>query len=173
MMADNIFLKIIRKEIPAKIVHEDDHCLAFHDIGPKAPVHVLIIPKKEIRTHDDIAAGGPRSPRPPAPRRGAAGEAARPRRRLPAGDQLQGAGRPDGAAPAHAPAGRPRHDLAAGLRVEIGQGIRALGIASGTHEVSVTADDGFFMVEDNGPSIPAEVVTSMLDFSTRTSTNTR
>ena len=55
MMADNLFLKIIRKEIPAKIVHEDEHCLAFHDITPKAPVHVLIIPKKEIRTHDDIA----------------------------------------------------------------------------------------------------------------------
>jgi histidine triad (HIT) family protein len=54
MMADNIFLKIIRKELPAEIVHEDEHCLAFHDIGPKAPVHVLIIPKKEIRTHDDI-----------------------------------------------------------------------------------------------------------------------
>jgi histidine triad (HIT) family protein len=55
MMADNIFLKIIRKEMPAEIVHEDEHCLAFHDIGRKAPVHVLIIPKKEIRTHDDIA----------------------------------------------------------------------------------------------------------------------
>jgi len=55
MLADNIFLKIIDKTIPAKIVHEDDRCLAFHDIGPKAPVHVLIIPKKVIRTHDDIA----------------------------------------------------------------------------------------------------------------------
>jgi histidine triad (HIT) family protein len=55
MMADNLFLKIIRKEIPARIVHEDDRCLAFHDITPRAPVHVLIIPKKEIPTHDDIA----------------------------------------------------------------------------------------------------------------------
>jgi histidine triad (HIT) family protein len=54
MLADNIFLKIINKEIPAKIVYEDDRCLAFHDIGPKAPVHVLIIPRKVIRTHDDI-----------------------------------------------------------------------------------------------------------------------
>ena len=54
MPTDNIFLKIIRKEIPAKIAYEDDLCLAFHDIGPKAPVHVLIIPKKEIRTHADI-----------------------------------------------------------------------------------------------------------------------
>ena len=54
MLADNIFLKILDKTIPAKIAHEDDLCLAFHDIGPKAPVHVLIIPKKPIRTHDDI-----------------------------------------------------------------------------------------------------------------------
>jgi histidine triad (HIT) family protein len=56
MLADNIFLKIARKEIPAKIVYEDEHCLAFHDITPKAPVHVLIIPRKEIRTHDEISA---------------------------------------------------------------------------------------------------------------------
>jgi len=55
MMAHNLFLKIISKEIPAKIVYEDDLCLAFHDVGPKAPIHVLIIPKKEIRTHADIA----------------------------------------------------------------------------------------------------------------------
>lgn len=54
MLADNVFLKIISKDIPAKIVHEDDKCLAFHDIGPKAPVHVLIIPKQVIRTHDGI-----------------------------------------------------------------------------------------------------------------------
>ena len=54
MLADNIFLKIISKEIPAKVVYEDDHCLAFHDIGPKAPVHVLIIPRKVIPTHDQI-----------------------------------------------------------------------------------------------------------------------
>ncbi len=47
-MADTIFGKIIRKEIPAKIVHEDEHCLAFHDVAPQAPVHVLVIPKKPI-----------------------------------------------------------------------------------------------------------------------------
>ena len=55
MLANNIFLKIIDKSIPAKIAYEDDVCLAFHDIGPKAPVHLLIIPKKVIRTHADIA----------------------------------------------------------------------------------------------------------------------
>ena len=54
MMADNIFLKIIDKSIPAKIAYEDDLCLAFHDIRPQAPTHVLIIPKKEIRTHDEL-----------------------------------------------------------------------------------------------------------------------
>jgi histidine triad (HIT) family protein len=54
MPTDNIFLKIISKEIPAKVVYEDDRCLAFHDIGPKAPTHVLIIPKKVIPTHADI-----------------------------------------------------------------------------------------------------------------------
>lgn len=43
-----IFDKIISKEIPAKIVYEDDHTLAFHDINPQAPVHVLVIPKRRI-----------------------------------------------------------------------------------------------------------------------------
>lgn len=43
-----IFGKILRKEIPADIVYEDEHCLAFRDINPQAPTHVLVIPKKEI-----------------------------------------------------------------------------------------------------------------------------
>ncbi|HEY1186134.1 MAG TPA: histidine triad nucleotide-binding protein [Gemmata sp.] len=55
MFADNLFLKIIDKTIPAKIAYEDDLCLAFHDIKPQAPVHVLIIPKKVIRTHADVS----------------------------------------------------------------------------------------------------------------------
>jgi histidine triad (HIT) family protein len=53
-MADTIFTKIINKEIPAEIVYEDDDVLAFNDIDPKAPVHVLIIPKKAIATPNDI-----------------------------------------------------------------------------------------------------------------------
>lgn len=53
MLPVNIFQKIINREIPANIVFEDDLCLAFHDVNPQAPVHVLIIPKKVIRTHDD------------------------------------------------------------------------------------------------------------------------
>ena len=44
----SIFSKIIAKEIPAEILHEDDLCLAFRDIAPQAPVHFLVIPKKEI-----------------------------------------------------------------------------------------------------------------------------
>jgi histidine triad (HIT) family protein len=47
-MADTIFGRIIRGEIPARIVHDDDRCLAFHDVAPQAPVHVLVIPKKPI-----------------------------------------------------------------------------------------------------------------------------
>jgi len=43
-----LFSKIISREIPAKIVYEDELCLAFHDVNPQAPVHVLLIPKKEI-----------------------------------------------------------------------------------------------------------------------------
>jgi len=45
---NTIFGKIIEREIPATIVYEDDHCLAFRDINPQAPTHVLLIPKKEI-----------------------------------------------------------------------------------------------------------------------------
>jgi histidine triad (HIT) family protein len=49
-----IFSKIIAKEIPATIVYEDDLVLAFKDIQPQAPVHILIIPKKEIATVNDV-----------------------------------------------------------------------------------------------------------------------
>ena len=45
---DTIFSKIIRREIPADIIYEDDLCLAFRDITPQAPVHILVIPKKPI-----------------------------------------------------------------------------------------------------------------------------
>ena len=44
----SIFSKIIAREIPARIAFEDDRCLAFHDVNPQAPVHILVIPKKEI-----------------------------------------------------------------------------------------------------------------------------
>ena len=53
-MSETIFSKIIKREIPADIVYEDDEVLAFRDINPQAPVHVLIIPKVEIATVNDI-----------------------------------------------------------------------------------------------------------------------
>ena len=47
-MSKTIFQRIIDREIPAKIEHEDEHCIVLHDIQPQAPVHLLIIPKKLI-----------------------------------------------------------------------------------------------------------------------------
>lgn len=51
-----IFKKIIDKELDADIVYEDDMCLAFRDVNPQAPTHILVIPKKEIRSMNDISA---------------------------------------------------------------------------------------------------------------------
>jgi len=53
-MSDTIFDKIIRREIPADIVYEDDEMLAFRDVNPQAPVHVLFIPKRQIATLNDL-----------------------------------------------------------------------------------------------------------------------
>jgi histidine triad (HIT) family protein len=53
-MGSTIFSKIINREIPAEIVYETESILAFRDVAPKAPVHVLIIPKKEIPTVNDL-----------------------------------------------------------------------------------------------------------------------
>lgn len=53
-MSETLFTKIINREIPADIVYEDDNTLAFRDINPQAPVHLLIIPKKPIATINDI-----------------------------------------------------------------------------------------------------------------------
>ena len=47
-MAETIFEKIIRREIPAQIEHEDEMCLAFHDVSPQSPTHILVIPKKPL-----------------------------------------------------------------------------------------------------------------------------
>jgi len=53
-MSDTIFSKIIKREIPADILYEDDDVLAFRDVSPKAPTHFLVIPKLEIPTINDI-----------------------------------------------------------------------------------------------------------------------
>ena len=53
---NNIFARILRGEIPCKKVYEDEYALAFHDIHPQAPVHVLVIPKGAYVSMDDFAA---------------------------------------------------------------------------------------------------------------------
>jgi diadenosine tetraphosphate (Ap4A) HIT family hydrolase len=54
MRDDTLFHKIIRREIPADIVHEDEHLIAFRDIAPQAPVHVLFVPKASFATLNDV-----------------------------------------------------------------------------------------------------------------------
>lgn len=56
---NNIFAKILRGEIPCKKVYEDDFALAFHDINPQAPVHLLVIPKGAYVSWDDFSATAP------------------------------------------------------------------------------------------------------------------
>ncbi|MCL5062180.1 MAG: histidine triad nucleotide-binding protein [Nitrospiraceae bacterium] len=53
-MSDCIFCKIAEKKIPARIVYEDEHAIAFEDVNPQAPVHTLVIPKKHISTLLDL-----------------------------------------------------------------------------------------------------------------------
>jgi histidine triad (HIT) family protein len=55
-MSDDLFLKIIEREIPADIVYETDDVLAFRDINPQAPTHILVIPKAPIRTTNELEA---------------------------------------------------------------------------------------------------------------------
>lgn len=55
-MADCLFCKIITREIPASIVYEDDRVLAFNDINPQAPTHVLVVPKRHIESLNELAA---------------------------------------------------------------------------------------------------------------------
>ena len=56
-MSDTIFSKIIRREIPADIVYEDDDVLGFRDVNPQAPIHVLFIPKRPMATLNDAEPG--------------------------------------------------------------------------------------------------------------------
>lgn len=55
-MPETIFARIIRGEIPARIEHDDDRCLAFHDVAPQAPVHLLVIPKRPIASLAEVGA---------------------------------------------------------------------------------------------------------------------
>ena len=53
-MAKTIFKRIIDGEIPARIIYQDEQCLAFHDVAPQAPTHVLVIPKREIASWNNL-----------------------------------------------------------------------------------------------------------------------
>jgi histidine triad (HIT) family protein len=55
MSDKTVFKRIIDREIPAEIVYEDDLCMAFRDISPQAPVHIVVIPKKEIASVNDVS----------------------------------------------------------------------------------------------------------------------
>jgi histidine triad (HIT) family protein len=56
-MEESLFDKIIARKIPAKIAYEDDRFIVIHDIAPQAPVHVLLIPKRQISTLNDLTSG--------------------------------------------------------------------------------------------------------------------
>ena len=56
-MADCIFCKIAAKEIPSRVVHEDEDTVAFEDLNPQAPTHLLVIPRRHIATLNDLAPG--------------------------------------------------------------------------------------------------------------------
>ena len=60
----NVFARILRGELPSKKVYEDDHVLAFHDINPLAPTHILVIPKGPFVSWDDFSAKASESPTP-------------------------------------------------------------------------------------------------------------
>ena len=56
-MSDCLFCRIVRKEIPASVVYEDDDLLAFNDINPQAPLHALVVPKRHIPSLNDLSSG--------------------------------------------------------------------------------------------------------------------
>ena len=58
MSGDCLFCRIVRREIPAKVVAENEWCLAFHDIGPQAPTHLLVIPKEHVASLNDVTDHG-------------------------------------------------------------------------------------------------------------------
>lgn len=56
-MSDCLFCKIVKGELPADVVRESDYCIAFRDIAPQAPTHVLVVPKKHYRSMNDMPDG--------------------------------------------------------------------------------------------------------------------
>ncbi|MDP6964081.1 MAG: histidine triad nucleotide-binding protein, partial [Planctomycetota bacterium] len=57
---DTIFAQILRKEIPADFLHEDEYCVAFNDISPQAPIHILVIPRHPYRNISEASAADPK-----------------------------------------------------------------------------------------------------------------
>jgi histidine triad (HIT) family protein len=53
-MADCLFCRIRDGQIPAKMIHEDEHCFAFRDINPQAPTHILVVPRRHVATLNDL-----------------------------------------------------------------------------------------------------------------------
>ena len=47
--SSNVFARLLRREIPAQLLHDDEHCIAFRDVAPQAPLHLLVVPKRPIR----------------------------------------------------------------------------------------------------------------------------
>ena len=115
-MPDCLFCKIIAREIPASIVYEDDHVLAFNDINPQGPTHVLVVPKRHIATLNDLAPGDDQIVGEVVRRAAAIANGPRHlRRRLPDRVQHQSRRGPDGLPHPPAPHRRPQPRLAAGL----------------------------------------------------------
>ena len=54
--SSNVFARILRREIPAQLLHDDEHCIAFRDIAPQAPLHLLVVPKRPLRSLGDASA---------------------------------------------------------------------------------------------------------------------
>ena len=115
-MTDCLFCRIAAGEIPSKTVFSDDRVYAFHDISPKAPTHVLVIPRRHIGRLAEAGPGDERARRRGrrARRRDRAGPEARP---LPPRRQQRRGRRPDGLPPPLPPARRPTAVLAAGINV--------------------------------------------------------
>ena len=57
MAADCIFCKIVSRTIPAELVHSDEHCVAFRDINPQAPTHLLVVPRRHVRDLVELCSG--------------------------------------------------------------------------------------------------------------------
>ena len=116
LMNDCLFCQIVNREIPASIVYEDDRVLAFNDINPQAPTHVLIVPKRHIASLNDLTPDDDQIVGELVRRAAAiAKERGHRRRRLPHRVQHQPRRRPDGLPRPPAPARRPGHALAAGI----------------------------------------------------------